>query len=152
MKVIYYKRRELDVNEESELQVTYCDLHTLLKKSDFVTLHVPLTRQTRHLIGQKELSIMKSTAFLINTSRGGAIDENALYDALENREIGGAGLDVFEKEPIPKNDPLLKLSNVVLTPHVGGGSESLIYDLHRIKTNMVRVIEGRKPINMVEVI
>jgi len=151
MKVIYYKRTKLYVNEESELQVKYSDFHTLLEKSDFVTLHMPLTKQTRHLIGRKELSIMKNTAFLINTSRGGVIDENALYEALKKKEIGGAGLDVFEREPIPKNHPLLKLSNVVLTPHVGGGNGSLIYDLRRIKANMIRVMKGKKPINIVDV-
>lgn len=99
----------------------YVDLQTLLKGSDFVTLHVALTPRTRHMIGKRELGLMKPTAFLINTSRGEVIDEAALIEALREKRIAGAALDVYEKEP-PLNSPLLKLDNVVLTPHIGAST------------------------------
>ena len=99
----------------------YVDLDTLLRESDYVTLHVPLTPQTHHLIGKRELELMKSTAVLLNTSRGGVIDEGALIEALRAGKIAGACLDVYELEP-PKDSPLLKLPNVVLTPHLGAST------------------------------
>lgn len=99
----------------------YVDLQTLLKASDFVTLHVALTPKTRHMIGKRELGLMKPTAFLINTSRGEVVDEAALVEALKEKRIAGAALDVYEKEP-PLNSPLLKLDNVILTPHIGAST------------------------------
>jgi len=99
----------------------YVDLEALLRESDFVTLHVPLTPQTRHMIGKRELGLMKASAVLINTSRGGVIDEAALIEALQQGKIAGACLDVYEKEP-PVDSPLLKLPNVVLTPHLGAST------------------------------
>lgn len=102
-------------------EAKYVDLDTLLRESDFVTLHVPLTSQTRHMIGKRELGLMKASAVLINTSRGGVIDETALAEALQQGKIAGACLDVYEKEP-PVDSPLLRLSNVVLTPHLGAST------------------------------
>ncbi len=99
----------------------YVDLQTLLRESDFVTLHVALTPQTRHMIGRRELSLMKPTAFLINTSRGEIVDETALVEALREGKIAGAALDVYEREP-PTDSPLLKLENVILTPHIGAST------------------------------
>lgn len=99
----------------------YVDLETLLRESDFVTLHVPLVPGTKHVIGKRELELMKPTAVLINTSRGEIIDERALVEALRARKIAGACLDVYEREP-PHDSPLLKLSNVVLTPHLGAST------------------------------
>ncbi|MEM2908318.1 MAG: hydroxyacid dehydrogenase [Candidatus Hadarchaeales archaeon] len=99
----------------------YVDLQTLLRESDFVTIHVALTPQTRHMIGRRELSLMKPTAFLINTSRGEIIDETALVEALREGKIAGAALDVYEQEP-PTDSPLLKLENVILTPHIGAST------------------------------
>jgi len=99
----------------------YVDLGELLRKSDFVTLHIPLTPQTRHMIGRRELELMKPTAVLINTSRGEAVDEVALAEALRKGKIAGACLDVYECEP-PKDSPLLKLPNVILTPHIGAST------------------------------
>jgi len=99
----------------------YVDLNTLLRESDFVTLHVPLIEQTRHLIGKQQLGLMKPTAVLINTSRGAVIDEAALVEALQSGKIAGACLDVYEAEP-PVGSPLLKLPNVVLTPHIGAST------------------------------
>ena len=99
----------------------YVDLEALLRESDFVTLHVPLTPQTKHMIGKRELGLMEASAVLINTSRGGVIDEAALAEALQQGKIAGACLDVYEKEP-PVDSPLLKLSSVVLTPHLGAST------------------------------
>jgi D-3-phosphoglycerate dehydrogenase len=99
----------------------YVAMDDLLRQSDFVTLHVALTEQTRHMIGRRELGLMKPTAVLINTSRGGVIDEDALVEALRQGKIADACLDVYENEP-PVGSPLLKLQNVVLTPHIGAST------------------------------
>lgn len=115
MRVIYYNRR----TEVSGYRRVPLD--TLLQEADFVSLHTPLTTETRHLIGARELSLMKPTAMLINTARGAVIDETALTDALRQKRIAGAALDVFENEP-HVTDVLYRLDNVVLTPHVGTGT------------------------------
>jgi glyoxylate reductase len=106
----------------SEQDVTQVDLTTLLQQSDIVTLHVPLTDATRHLIGATQLQLMKPTAFLINTARGGVVDQAALVTALDSGTIAGAGLDVAEVEPIPAGDPLLSAPNCVLLPHIGSAT------------------------------
>jgi D-3-phosphoglycerate dehydrogenase len=98
-------------------------LDFLLEQSDFISIHCPLTKETRHLIGERELRRMKPHAILMNTSRGPVIDESALVEALQQKRIGGAALDVFEEEPLPSSSPLLKLENVVLTPHIAGYSD-----------------------------
>ena len=98
------------------------ELGDLMAKSDFISLHLPHISQTHHIINKDMISKMKSTAYIINCSRGGTVDENALYDALKNGKICGAGIDVFEKEP-PQDSPLLKLDNVVLTPHLGANTK-----------------------------
>jgi len=99
----------------------YVDLGELLRKSDFVTLHIPLLPETHHMIGRRELGLMKPTAVLINTSRGEVVDEAALADALQRGKIAGACLDVYEREP-PRDSPLLKLPNAILTPHIGAST------------------------------
>ena len=99
-----------------------CSLDDLLEQSDFVSLHVPLTVQTQHMIGEKQLSMMKPTAILINTARGGIVDPVALYDALKDNIIGAAALDVTEPEPIKMDDPLLTLDNCLIVPHIGSAS------------------------------
>ncbi len=150
MRVLYYKRNRLDKLKESDLCIEYKPLDELLGEADFVSLHIPHTKETDKLIGKHELSIMKQTAFLINTARGGIIDQNALYQALKEGVIAGAGLDVFEEEPIPWNNPLLSLDNVILTPHVAGaGRDVILCDLQRISDNIFRVIRGQKPMNVV---
>lgn len=121
MKVIYYNRNRLERSEEKKHNMEYASFETLLKESDFVSLHVPLSTETMHLIGQNELKLMKTSACLINTSRGPVVDEQALLEALENKEIYGAGLDVYENEP--KLTPgLSDLDNVVLLPHTGSAT------------------------------
>jgi phosphoglycerate dehydrogenase-like enzyme len=101
----------------ADLEVELVDLETLLRRSDFVSLHCPLTPETVKLIGERELSWMKPTAYLINASRGPVVDQAALYRTLKERKIRGAALDVYEQEPVPADEPILKLDNVVLTPH-----------------------------------
>lgn len=101
----------------ADLGVELVDIETLMRRSDFVSLHTPLTPDTVKLIGERELSWMKPTAYLINASRGPVVDQVALYRTLKERKIRGAGLDVYEKEPVPEDEPLLRLDNVVLTPH-----------------------------------
>lgn len=101
----------------ADLRVQLVDLETLMRQSDFVSLHCPLTPETRGLISDRELSWMKPTSYLINTSRGPVIDQSALYRALKERRIRGAGLDVYETEPVPDDEPLLRLDNVILAPH-----------------------------------
>ncbi|MGC8933239.1 MAG: glyoxylate reductase [Candidatus Methanodesulfokora sp.] len=132
MKILYYDvvRRE---DMERELGIKYVDLETLLKESDFVTIHTPLTPETYHLIGEKQLRMMKKTAFLINTSRGKVVDQKALYKALKEGWIAGAALDVFEQEPIEMDDPLLELENVVLAPHIASAS-------HETRSRMAEIV------------
>lgn len=108
-----------NLTKAEETGTKYVDLHTLLKESDFITLHATLTSETERLIGKKEIAAMKKGAVIINTSQGKVIDEKALVDALESGKISFAGLDVFEKEPPPKDNPLFKLDNVTLSPHIG---------------------------------
>lgn len=122
MEVLYNKRQRLPVDIETAEGVTYAERDDLLRQSDFVLLATPLTPQTEKLIGARELDLMKPSAFLVNISRGGVIDEEALVDALRRHRIAGAGLDVFVYEPIPYDHPLLQCENVILTPHIGGGS------------------------------
>lgn len=110
-------------NQVSSRGAEPADFETVLSQSDFLTIHCPLTAATRHLIGEKEIRMMKADTILINTSRGPIVDEDALVRALQEKRIGGAGLDVFEHEPLPAASPLLKLENVVLTPHIAGYSE-----------------------------
>ena len=149
MKVLYYDefRRE---DLEKQFGYQYVDLDTLLRESDFVTLHVALTPQTRKLIGAAEFAKMKPTAFLINASRGGVVDEQALIEALRSKQIAGAGLDVFEKEPTPSDNPLLQMENVVVTPHIGsatGATRRAMMDL--AVQNVAAVLQGQAPLTPV---
>ncbi|MBO3753552.1 MAG: hydroxyacid dehydrogenase [Candidatus Brockarchaeota archaeon] len=126
------------------------DLNGLLSRSDVVTLHAASTPETRHMIGEKELRLMKPTAYLINTSRGALIDENALVKALKEKWIAGAALDVFEQEPLETSSPLYDLENVFLTPHVAGGSDESMRNLFgTIVEDFRRFFSGEKPVNTV---
>lgn len=108
-----------NLKKSEEIGMKYVDLYTLLKESDFITLHVTLTSETEGLIGKKEIEAMKKGAVIINTSQGKVIDEKALIDALKSGKLSYAGLDVFEEEPPAKDDPLFKLDNTILSPHIG---------------------------------
>jgi glyoxylate reductase len=121
MRVLYHNRRR-DPQAEAELGVTYAALPELLRQADFVTLNVPLTAETRAMIGRDQLALMKPTAVLINAARGGVVDHAALLEALQERRIGGAALDVTEPEPLPRDHPLLKLDSVVIAPHLGSAT------------------------------
>jgi phosphoglycerate dehydrogenase-like enzyme len=136
-------------NEQAaERDVELVWLKTLLEKSDFVTIHVTLTSETRRMIGARELEIMKPTAYLINTSRGEVIDEKALIEALKTR-IAEAGLDVFDHEPLGFENPLMKLNNVILTPHCAGSSkEALEATSWSVCEEAMRMLEGQIPKNI----
>jgi phosphoglycerate dehydrogenase-like enzyme len=120
--IFYYDVNRLSTEEESQLEIQYTDVDTLIESADVITLHVPLNKDTYHLINADNLGKMKSNAILINTCRGGVVDEEALYHVLTNRKILGAGFDVFEQEPIDSTHRFTPLDNVVLTPHIGGGT------------------------------
>lgn len=149
MKIIYhdvYRREDL----EEKLGVEYMSRDDVLAEADFITLHVPLTEETHHMIGRGELQTMKKTAFLINTSRGPVVDETALHKALREGDIAGAGLDVFEREPIDPDSPLLQLDNIVLTPHIASASiETRTRMAVVAATNLVSVLQGKDPPNLV---
>lgn len=121
MNVVYYQPQR-DPEKETSIGVRYASLEELLSISDYVSLHVPLTSETRGMMGRKEINKMKKTAYLINTSRGPIVNEEALYEALKEERIKGAALDVFAKEPIDLKNPLLKIKNVVITPHIGSAT------------------------------
>ncbi len=150
MRLLYHNRRA-DPEAERELGATYAALDELLGASDFVSLHAPLTPETRHLIGGRELRAMKKTAVLINTARGPVVDETALVSALRDGTIAGAGLDVFEHEP-EVHPGLLDLDNVVLTPHLGSATLETRTAMALLCSHAVlAVLAGRKPENVIEV-
>jgi len=149
MNILFY-----DVIPRPEMEKDFgaekTDLDTLLKESDFVSLHVPLMKETHHLINAEKLKLMKKTAYLINNARGPVVDEKALYEALKNGQIAGAGLDVFEQEPTPLDNPLLKLDNVVVAPHISSASlETRAKMSEIVADNLVSFFEGKKPPNLV---
>jgi glyoxylate reductase len=149
MRILYHNRKRIDAEGEKELRAEYVDLKNLLMESDFVSLHVPLTEETKHLIGRNELSVMKPTAFLINTSRGPVIDEKALVEVLRARKIGGAGLDVYENEP-SLTPGLTELDNVSLLPHVGSGTLETRIKIGTLAVeNLIAGLEDRTPPNLV---
>ena len=149
MNVLYHNR-----NRKPELEqkwgVQYEEMEDLLTKSDFVIVMTPLTKETTHLIGKKQFELMKDTAIFINASRGPIVDEQALIDALENKKIFAAGLDVFEQEPINPKNPLLKLDNVVVTPHIGSATTRTRKDMAQLAAeNLVDALIHKKHSNVV---
>ena len=121
-RVQYHDKYRLTREQEAELGVAYAGLDELFRTSDIVTCHTPLTAETRRLVSRERLAVMKTTAVLINTSRGEVVDEEALIEVLETGRIAGAGLDVFEQEPVAPDNPLLRIPNVVVTPHSAGAA------------------------------
>ena len=149
MKVLY---NDAVRNERAEVDngIAFASLDDLLAEVDFLTIHVPLTPMTRHRIGRRELGLMKRSAFLINTSRGPVVDEKAVYSALARRRIAGAALDVFEEEPIGPRNPLARLTNVVLVPHIGSASiETRTAMAELAARNIVVALKGDTPPNLV---
>lgn len=150
MKVLYYKRHRLSSIEEKELGVEYREFDELLKESDFVSLHVPATEETSNLVGEKELKLMKPTAILVNTSRGTVVDEKALVKALKARWIQGAGIDVWAKEPTDPDNPLFKLDNTVLAPHIGSATIEARTKMSELSArNLAAVLKGEMPVSLV---
>jgi glyoxylate reductase len=148
MRILYVKRHRLDEPRETTLGVEYRNLDDLLKESDFVSVNAALNPETVHLIGARELSLMRPSAYLVNTARGPIVDEKALVRALEEKQIAGAALDVYEREPTVEPG-LINLPNVVLTPHLGSAgldTRERIADI--VVDNIVAVIEGRRPPNL----
>jgi glyoxylate reductase len=135
---------------ESELGLKYTSLEEVMSTSDFVCVHVPLSDKTYHLIGERELGLMKPTAYLINASRGPVVDEKALAKALRAGKISGAGLDVFDREPIDNRNALTKLSNVVLTPHIGSSTRENRYEESKqVADNILTLLRGEMTDNVV---
>ncbi len=146
MKVEYYDIKRLTEDEEDTLGVRFRLRRELLRRSDFVSLHVPLNASTKHMIGAGELALLKKTAILVNTSRGPVIDEIALTKALETTAFFGAGLDVFDEEPPPSDNPLFKLNNVVLTAHFAGPTfDNHIARFRNAFDNVERIVRGEGP-------
>ncbi|MCC6174508.1 MAG: 2-hydroxyacid dehydrogenase [Chloroflexi bacterium] len=150
VELVYHDIYRQPTDVEAALDVTYLPLGELLGTADLITLHVFLGEGAKHLIGTHELGLMKSTAVLINTSRGGVVDERALYTALKSRRIMAAGLDVFEVEPTPPDNPLLELDNILVTPHMATANRDAMIDKSRAcYANFQRVLRGEPPINTV---
>jgi len=144
--VIYYNIHRLKGSEELELNISYHDMGDFLELSDIITIHIPLLEDTRGIIGKKELSLMKDSAFIINTARGPIVDEEALIWALENKQIAGAALDVFDQNPPDKSSPLLAMPNVITTPHIAGATIDAYKKIFAICVeNMMRSEQGKKP-------
>jgi D-3-phosphoglycerate dehydrogenase len=139
----------LDQKLGSYPQFQYTDLEQLLQTSDFVTLHLPLNEETRGLLNREKLALMKKTAFLINTARGGIVDEKALYEVLREGRIAGAALDVFSQEP-PFDNPILELPNVITTPHIGADTREAVRNMDEVSAkNVILVLQGKPPLHSV---
>ncbi|MFX1560210.1 MAG: 2-hydroxyacid dehydrogenase [Promethearchaeota archaeon] len=152
MRVLYHSHsqtKEIEVVSKL-IDAKSTDLITLLKEADIVSIHVPLTSETHHMIGKRELQMMKRGAILVNTSRGQVVDQDALYDALASGQLGGAGLDVFREEPLSKVSPLLKLQNIVLVPHIGSASKDTRTTMATMcAENIIAALNNERPPNIV---
>ncbi|MBL7100615.1 MAG: D-glycerate dehydrogenase [Nanoarchaeota archaeon] len=148
MKILYTDLQK-DEEFEKEYDASFLTKEELLKQADFVSLHVPLTEETKHLIAEKELEMMKETAYLINTSRGLIIKEEALVNALKEKKIAGAALDVFEEEP-KIHQGLKELDNAIIVPHIGSASKETRGKMAEMAAkNLINIFEGKKPLSIV---
>ncbi|QUC64069.1 D-glycerate dehydrogenase [Nitrosopumilus sp. K4] len=146
MKIIYHNRKPVSKTREKRLGAKYVSFEKLISQSDVISLHVPHTKQTDQLFDKKLFAKMKKTAFLINTARGKIINEKDLASALKKKTIAGAGLDVFAQEPINKNHTFIKISNVVLAPHIGSSTDETRAKMAEITVkNLDHGIKGKKP-------
>ncbi len=145
--VVYYDAFRLPETTEQELGLTYRELDEVLASADIVSLHLPLLDSTRGMIGQREIALMKPGAVLINTARGGIVDTAALAEALAGKRIAGAGLDVFDSEPLAADSPLRALDNVVLTPHVGGNTADMSMDMVDICLENIFAVRDGRPLS-----
>ncbi len=150
MRTIYFDVVRAPLEKEKELGIDYVPLDRLLKESDFVSVHVPLMKETYHLFGEAQFNQMKRTAFFLNTSRGAVVDEKGLAKALQEKLIAGAALDVFEKEPTDPDNPLLNMDNVVLTPHIASATKEARSKMSEVSAkNLVAVLKGEMPLFLV---
>lgn len=147
--VQYFDLYRMNDMDETKYKMRYLPLNDLLLTSDIISIHVPLTEETKYIINSENIKFMKPNAILINTSRGGIVNEQDLIDALNNNKILGAGIDCLEHEPISPDDPLLRLDNVVLTPHVGGTSADLTNNMINIVTQNIMNLYNAKPMNYI---
>ena len=148
MRILYTKRRRLEQPREETFGVEYRSLDDLLKESDFVSINAALSPETIHLIGERELRLMRPSAYLVNTARGLIVDEKALVQALEEKRIAGAALDVYEREPMVE-PALVNFPNVVLTPHLGSAAvDTRARTSIAVVDNIIAVIDGRRPPNL----
>jgi glyoxylate reductase len=146
MRLLYNDSVRLTLEEENSLGVIFRPLEDLLKESDFVSIHVPVTDETRRFMNEERLQLMKPSSILINASRGATVDESALIKALREKWIAGAALDVYEKEPIADDNPLLDLENVVLVPHIGSATiEARTKMAEMAVLNLLSVLKGERP-------
>ena len=149
MRVLYHQRKRLPKNIEKELKAEFVSLEELLKQSDFVTPHVPLTDETKYLIGKEQLEMMKPTAYLIHTARGKVVDDKALVEALKNEELAGAALDVYENEP-ELTPGMTDLDNLMLLPHIGSASTDTRNVMAMlVADNVLDALSGKKPRTLV---
>jgi len=149
MRILYHSRQRKP-EMEAELGLEYHPMEEVLREADFVSLHCALTPETHHLISTRELELMKPTAILINTTRGPVVDQPALAAALRLGKIAAAGLDVFEKEPVPLDDPILALPNVVALPHIGSASIATRGRMAKMAAdNLLAALSGQRPPNLV---
>ena len=145
MKVVYHSKRPISKNLEKRLNVKYLSENRLFESSDIVSLHIPFSKDTYHKIDSKIFKKMKDTSFLINTARGKIVNEKHLIRALKTKQIQGAGIDVYELEPIETKSQLLKLENVVLSPHIGSSTEETRSKMSQITVkNLISGLEGKK--------
>jgi len=148
MDILYYSRNRKP-EAEKQFNAAYRDLDSLLKQSDFICLIIPLTNETKGMIGEREFQLMKSSAIFINASRGSTVVETELIEALKKGEIAAAGLDVFEKEPVDPDNELLKMSNVVTLPHIGSSTYETELKMSELAAKHLRAgLNGKKPSNL----
>ena len=145
-RVLYHKRSRLSPELEAYFGIEYASMEEVLRRSDVVEACLPYSEETRKLLGAREFGLMQPNAIFVNVGRGNTVDEPALVEALQNGTIAYAGLDVFSVEPLPASSPLLKLDNVVLTPHNAGGTPGWVNTFQRIAANLRRVEAGEAPI------
>ena len=148
--ILYHKRNRLSAAEEASLGVNYASFDELLRKSDVISIHVPLTDETKGMFGRETIAKMKKNAILVNVARGEIVDAQAVADAIKEGRLAGAGIDVFNPEPIKPDNPLISLPNVILTPHIAGATaecaqRGVIY----LGQNVARYLKGERPINIV---
>jgi glyoxylate reductase len=145
MNIIYHNRRRLETKLEHEIGAKYVELDTLLRESDFLSIHANLNAESTDMMNESKLKRMKNTAFLINTSRGQVVDERSLIKALRKKWIAGAALDVYESEPLETNSPLIKMENLVLLPHIGSATYQVRSKMSEIAAqNIIELLSGRK--------